>query len=122
MYDNILKSPIATTQGSYMVLHTGVQHVTAHLVCSIIGHLVVIGDQNELDQLNQTGYHWIDRNDIQTEGTWISSFTQEASFESWAPGEPSTTHGDSEDCGIKKDNLGMGDAPCSSKNSFICEV
>ena len=105
-----------------MVFNTTVQPVTAHLVCSIIGHLAVISDQTELDQLNQTATYWIDMNDIETEGTWVSSFTDDASFISWAPNEPSTTQEEIEDCGFITGNSGMADDQCTSVRAFICEM
>ena len=104
VYAKLSKSPVTTSHGNYIVFHRRVQHVTAHLVCSIVGHLVVIDDQTELDQLNQTARYWIDMNDVETEGTWVSSFTGDASFLSWGFMEPAATDPGNEDCGVRKDS------------------
>ena len=94
----------------------------ARLLCSVIGHLVVIDSQNELDLLapNFVDRYWVDLNDIGTEGKWVTSLTGKASFINWTtPNEPSDrTYWD---CAIIT-NKKMHDADCILKNHFICEM
>ena len=110
-----------TPSGNYVYFYAIAEQVMAHLVCSIVGHLAIIESQAELDQLNRTGTFWVDMNDINAEGTWVSSFTGGASFTSWDVNQGQG--GTNENCGAKTENNGtMGDFPCAMAFAYICEI
>ena len=112
---------VTTPSGNYTYMYPLVQHIMAHLICSIVGRLAIIESQVELDQLTRSGVYWIDMNDITAEGTWVSSFTGDASFVHW--GHHENINGANENCGIMKDGSKMGDAPCTTYLfAFICET
>ena len=112
---------ITTPSGNYTYMYHLVEHVMAQLICSIVGRLVIIESQAELDQLTRSGLYWVDMNDITAEGTWVSSFTGGASFVHWGLHE--YINSENEDCGITKEGNVMGDAPCLNYFlAFICET
>ena len=112
---------VTTPSGNYTYMYPLVQHIMAHLICSIVSRLAIIESQAELDQLTRSGIYWVDMNDINAEGTWVSSFTGGASFVHWGLHE--NINSENEDCGITKDGNVMGDAPCSNYFlAFICET
>ena len=67
---------------------------------------------------------WIGINDISLEGTMTyASDGKNPTYSNWNPGQPNDS-GNNEDCGFlwNQYELKWGDAPCSSKMSFICEL
>ena len=105
-----------------MIIDRFVDQMLARLLCSVIGHLVVIDSQNELDLLapNLGAAYWVDLNDIETEGKWVTSLTGNAGFINWnIPTEPS--NGTDKDCAMIRFKR-MDDANCILKNHFICEI
>ena len=104
-----------------MIIDRFVDQMLARLLCSVIGHLVVIDSQNELDLLapNLGAAYWVDLNDIETEGKWVTSLTGNASFINWEIPEP--TNGPDEDC-ASIINRNMRDTICTAKFHFICEI
>ena len=121
-YDTALsRTPNQTAYGKYVVFHKLVGQMMARLLCSVIGHLMVVDSKQELDALilKPNTHYWIDLNDIENEGNWKSSLTGNAGFIRWRMNEPSNST--EEDCGILYENE-MADGPCPMKWQFICEV
>ena len=105
-----------------MAFHKVVNQMLARLLCSVVGHLAVISSQNDLDVLapNSGAGYWVDLNDIETEGRWVTSLTGKASFINWrSSSEPSNAT--DEDCVIIS-NKEMHDIYCSAKRNFICKI
>ena len=103
------------------MIHKLVDQMLARLLCSAIGHLAAIKSQNDLDILasQESGRYWVDLNDIETEGKWVTSLTGNASFINWEIPEP--TNGPDEDC-ASIINRNMRDTICTAKFHFICEI
>ena len=94
------------------MIHKLVDQMLARLLCSAIGHLAAIKSQNDLDILasQESGRYWVDLNDIETEGKWVTSLTGNAGFINWNfPTEPS--NGTDEDCAMIRLRR-MHDANC----------
>ena len=75
-----------------MIIDRLVDQMLARLLCSVIGHLVVINSQVELDILASSliDRYPVDLNDIEIEGKWVTSLTGDASFINWTtPNESS---------------------------------
>ncbi|SPP82378.1 C-type lectin domain family 4 member M-like [Drosophila guanche] len=98
--------------------------------CQELGsHLASLQDQQEFDlvtkDLYDVYYYWIDVNDIETEGVYMSSTTgKQANFLKWRQ-IPDDWKGN-EDCvelayESKANAMGMNDVHCSEKHMYICE-
>ena len=104
-----------------MVFHRHVNQMMARLLCSVIGHLMVVDSMQELDALilKPNTHYWIDLNDIETEGIWKTFLTGDAGFIAWRVQEPSNVT--DEDCVVIHQNV-MVDVPCAMTWEFICEI
>ncbi|XP_017153801.1 protein Hook homolog 1-like [Drosophila miranda] len=98
--------------------------------CQELGsHLASLQDQQEFDivtkDLYDVFYYWVDVNDIETEGVYMSSTTgKKANFLKWRQ-TPDDWNG-KEDCvelayESKANAMGMNDIHCSEKHMYICE-
>ncbi|XP_022225967.2 interaptin-like [Drosophila obscura] len=98
--------------------------------CQELGsHLASLQDQQEFDlvtkDLYDVYYYWLDVNDIETEGVYMSSTTgKKANFLKWRQ-IPDDWKGN-EDCvelayESKANAMGMNDVHCSEKHMYICE-
>ncbi|XP_034670126.1 C-type lectin domain family 4 member M-like [Drosophila subobscura] len=98
--------------------------------CQELGsHLASLQDQQEFDlvtkDLYDVYYYWVDVNDIETEGVYMSSTTgKQANFLKWRQ-IPDDWKGN-EDCvelayESKANAMGMNDVHCSEKHMYICE-
>ena len=102
-----------------MAFHKVVNQMLARLLCSVVGHLAVINSQNDLDVLAPkfNDVYWVNLNDTETEGRWVTSLTGNASFISWR----SSSNATDEDCAIIFSKQ-MHDINCSVKRNFICKI
>jgi len=71
---------------------------------------------------------WIDGNDLQVEGEWQWTDTQQSIdgevYTNWFPGEPNSIHVQGEDCMdlLHHENYNWNDNVCSYQQSFLCEM
>ncbi|XP_062598674.1 perlucin-like [Saccostrea cucullata] len=69
-----------------------------------------------------TGNYWIGMSDIQAEGVWVWTSSQNTpTYSNWNPGQPDNSG--KEDCGSLPSWCGFhwNDYPCNMINNFICE-
>ncbi|XP_062617681.1 perlucin-like [Saccostrea cucullata] len=70
-----------------------------------------------------TGSYWIGLSDIQAEGVWVWTSSQNTpTYTNWPPGQPDNNAGE-EDCAHLYAAFGFqwNDYPCNKANNFICE-
>ena len=94
----------------------------ARLLCSVIGHLMVIDSQQELDAVakNETTIYWIDLNDFDTEGNWVVSLTGEKGYTNWRNSNENSGS-TNENCALILSKR-MVDVRCSRLERPICET
>lgn len=89
------------------------------------GQLATIENEAELNQikmdLKKDTSYWIDLNDLQSEGKFISSANKKPpTYFKWHANQPKVITGNQEDC-VFLYNGKMQDFDCNDKSNFICQ-
>ncbi|MFK7928165.1 MAG: FG-GAP-like repeat-containing protein [Myxococcota bacterium] len=108
--------------GAYLRCETPESWQGALEQCRAFGaNLLSIGSAEEQGALGGVAGGWLDLNDLQTEGRFVSADGQTPTHAPWNEGEPNDA-GDGEDC-VESSATGLwNDLPCSALRPYVCEV
>ena len=90
LYEKLPKRTLLTSFGKYVIFDIAVRQITAHLLCGVIGHLLIIDTEQELDSVvpNDSTRYWTDLEDFEEEGKYVSLLTGQQGIQRWGTGEP----------------------------------
>ncbi|KAH8384280.1 hypothetical protein KR200_011495 [Drosophila serrata] len=109
----------------YISTKVNVDWFSAKAACRKMGgQLATIRNNKELNLIERKLKHdvgyWLDLNDLDKEGEFVTSSGKPASFLNWRKRQPDN-HNNNEHC-VQLINDYFYDSPCSTKHRFICEA
>ena len=120
LFEELPTVSLQMSLGKYVIFTIQVQQMIARLLCGVIGHLMVIDSQQELDAVapNETTRYWIDLNDLEAAGNWVTSLTGRNGFTKWQAREPTNKQ---DECCVVVKSKRMLDSFSTSSHKFVCE-
>ena len=121
LYEKLPKTLLSTAHGNYVIFNIGVRHITAYMLCEIIGHLVIIDSKEEFDAVVPRGSakYWIDLFRYADDTSFVATLTGKSGYQEWNSLGPGNTT--LEKCVFIADKK-MENSLCSAKLGFICEI